>query len=64
MTSPNPLVPVLIKETCIGCLLARGCAGFEAFNADDKSLGLFASAAAAIEALIAAASPPPAPEAA
>jgi hypothetical protein len=59
MTSPNPLIPILAGNVCIGHLIERGRAGFEAFDRNDVSLGLFASAAAAVDALIAAAAPPP-----
>jgi hypothetical protein len=63
MTSP-PLIPILAGEICIGHLLDRGRADWEAFDRDDQSLGLFESAAAAVDALIAAASTSPEPEAA
>jgi hypothetical protein len=31
------------EQHCLGHILARGKLGFEAFDADDKSLGLFSS---------------------
>jgi hypothetical protein len=46
-----PIVPVFSGKLCLGFILARGEAGFEAFNADERSLGLFPTqheAAAAI----------------
>jgi hypothetical protein len=57
MASPN-LIPVLIKETCIGHLLRRDLQ-WEAFDVNDRSHGLHASPATAVEALIAVASKPP-----
>jgi hypothetical protein len=45
------IVTVYSGKICLGFVLARGDAGFEAFSADEKSLGLFPSpheAAAAI----------------
>ena len=58
MTSP-PLIPILANEICIGHLLDRGRAGWEAFDCDDQSIGVFATPSAAIDALIVAASTPP-----
>ena len=38
----NPaLVSVYTCQVCLGFILSRGPAGFEAFSADEKSLGLF-----------------------
>ena len=45
------LVSVYAGQVCLGFVLNRGEAGFEAFSADEKSLGLFPTqreAAAAI----------------
>jgi hypothetical protein len=37
----NPaLVSVYTCQVCLGFILSRGPAGFEAFSADEKSLGL------------------------
>jgi hypothetical protein len=52
------LVPVLAGERCIGTLLARGPQGWEAFNRDDQSLGVYPTTDEAVAALIAAASEP------
>lgn len=38
-------------QSCIGFVFARGAAGFEAFNADEISLGLFPTEAAAANAV-------------
>lgn len=57
MTAP-PLIPILAGDVCIGHVLERGPSGFEAFDAGDQSLGLFATASEAIAALIAASSTP------
>jgi hypothetical protein len=46
------LLAVLAGPACIGFVLARGKLGHEAFDADDRSLGIFPTqreAAAAIE---------------
>jgi hypothetical protein len=45
------IVTVYSGKICLGFVLALGAAGFEAFSADEKSLGIFATqreAAAAI----------------
>jgi hypothetical protein len=45
------LVSIFAGQVCIGFVLNRGTAGFEAFSADEKSRGLFPTqreAAAAI----------------
>jgi hypothetical protein len=42
-------------QTCIGHLLLRGKSGVEAFDADDKSLGLFPDQKSAADALTQAA---------
>jgi hypothetical protein len=45
------IVAVYSGKICLGFVLTRGAAGFEAFSADEKSLGLFPTqreAAAAI----------------
>jgi hypothetical protein len=39
----SPLAYVYDGRQCLGHIIARGKAGFEAFDSDDKSLGLFAS---------------------
>jgi hypothetical protein len=47
----TPIVPVFSGKVCLGFVLARGKAGFEALTADERSLGLFPTqheAAAAI----------------
>jgi len=46
-----PVVAVYDGRTCLGHIRGRGKAGFEAFDGDDRSLGVFPSqreAAAAI----------------
>jgi hypothetical protein len=42
-------------QTCVGHLLARGRFGFEGFDVDDKSLGVFRSRADAVGAVTEAA---------
>jgi hypothetical protein len=41
-------------QQCVGHLIRRGKCGVEAFDLDDRSLGVFASQFEAIEALYAA----------
>jgi hypothetical protein len=53
------IIPVLVRERCLGHVLERGREGFEAFNSAEQSLGIFASAATAVQELIDAASNPP-----
>ena len=48
----SPMTPVIVNKRCIGHVLARGKAGFEAFDINDKSVGLFADERAAIAALL------------
>ena len=40
-TTPPTMVSVYDGRRCLGFVFARGCRGFEAFTADEKSLGLF-----------------------
>jgi hypothetical protein len=48
------LLSIYSDRTCIGLILSRGKAGFEAFTADDKSLGLFSTEQSAADAISAA----------
>ena len=46
---PAPtLMPVFDGQTCVGHLLNRGKQGWECFNTEDRSLGLFPTHQAAI----------------
>jgi hypothetical protein len=36
------MVPVIAGATCVGFLLKRGCEGVEAFDHNERSLGVFA----------------------
>jgi hypothetical protein len=47
---------VYAGQTCIGFLLTRGSASIEAFDADDKSLGIFPDQKSAADAISKAAS--------
>jgi hypothetical protein len=47
-----PLVSVYDGQQCVGHVLARGKAGFEAFDTDDKSVGVFPTAKQAANALL------------
>jgi hypothetical protein len=47
----SALVPVLAGKQCLGHILRRGVTGFEAFDVDDRSLGVFATQRAAADAI-------------
>jgi hypothetical protein len=51
MTAVSPLAYVYDGRRCLGHIIARGKAGFEAFDADDRSVGLFPSQRAAASAI-------------
>jgi hypothetical protein len=48
MSTATPLLSVYSGRDLVGFVLARGARGFEAFDAAEKSLGMFASRDAAI----------------
>jgi hypothetical protein len=51
MSDAPSITSVYAGQVCLGFVINRGAAGFEAFSADEKSLGLFPTqreAAAAI----------------
>jgi hypothetical protein len=52
MTAASPLAYVYDGRRCLGFILARGKPGFEAFDADDKSVGLFPSQREAANAVV------------
>jgi hypothetical protein len=47
----TPMLSIFDGRECIGFVLARGVAGYEAFDRDGRSLGLFATRRAAADAL-------------
>ena len=47
-----PLAYVYDGQQCLGHVLNRGKAGFEVFDRDDRSVGLFPSSSAAVAALV------------
>jgi hypothetical protein len=49
--SESPLAYVYGGRTCLGHVLNRGRQGYEAFDANDRSVGLFKTQAEAAEAL-------------
>jgi hypothetical protein len=52
MTANPAMLTVFDDRRCLGFILSRGAAGFEAFSAaDEKSLGLHSDQAAAAAAL-------------
>ena len=54
--SDAPITSVYAGQVCLGFILNRGPAGFEAFSADEKSLGLFTTQQAAAAAIMRGAS--------
>ena len=54
MSGPQitPLVSIYDGRECLGHVLSRGPKGFEAFDRDDKSVGLFPTAKQAANALL------------
>jgi hypothetical protein len=49
---PSPLSYVYDGRDCLGFILVRGKIGFEAFDRDERSLGLFPTTRAAATALM------------
>jgi hypothetical protein len=47
----TPMLAVYAGQRCVGHLYRRRKAGFEAFNTDDRSIGLFGSQREAADAL-------------
>jgi hypothetical protein len=48
---PQSWLAIYGGQTCCGHILNRGKAGWEAFNRDDRSLGIFQTQADAVNAL-------------
>jgi hypothetical protein len=61
MTTPL-FIPIIVDDHCIGHVIQRlrQCPAFEAFDRADRSLGLFPTAATAVDALVAVITPKPA----
>jgi hypothetical protein len=58
MSKPLPttgLLSVYDGRTCLGHVMARGRFGFEGFDVDDKSLGMFRTRPEAVDAVTEAA---------
>ena len=55
-TTTAPLSYIYDGRACLGFVLSRGRAGFEAFDREERSLGLHPSAPAAANAVFNAAS--------
>jgi hypothetical protein len=55
-SAASTLLTIYDGQTCRGLLLSRGKCGWEASDAEQRSLGLFASQRAAIDAVSEAAS--------
>jgi hypothetical protein len=47
----TPMLAVHAGQMCVGHIYQRSKAGFEAFNTDDRSIGLFGSQREAADAL-------------
>jgi hypothetical protein len=54
-TSTAPMPYIYDGRACLGFVLSRGRAGFEAFDREERSLGLYPAAPAAGNAVCAAA---------
>jgi hypothetical protein len=58
---PKPAAAAMLTvndgQKCIGHIIARGKTGYEAFDVNDRSLGLYPSVKAAAAAVIAEAAP-------
>jgi hypothetical protein len=54
-SATTPMVSVYDGRACLGFILARGRSGFEAFDREERSLGLYPAAPAAANAVCAAA---------
>jgi len=48
----TPLVSICDGRECLGHVLARGKAGYEAFDRDDKPIGIFETQRQAANALL------------
>ena len=44
----TPMLSIYDGQICIGWVLERGCSGFEAFTAGERSLGVFETEDAAV----------------
>lgn len=52
MSAPiTPMLSVYNGKRCVGFIIARGKAGFEAFSAEERSIGTFKTQRAAAAAL-------------
>ena len=49
--TPSPMVSVYDGRKCLGFIFARGCRGYEAFSADEHSLGVFLDQRDALDAV-------------
>jgi hypothetical protein len=54
-TRPSPLVSIYDGRQTVGFIFARGCRGYEAFDADEHSLGVFLDQRDALDAITEAA---------
>jgi hypothetical protein len=51
MSGAAPILSVFSGQTCVGFVLTRGRAGFEAFDRDERTIGMFDSVRAAADAI-------------
>ena len=52
MSTITPMLSVYDGRQCVGFVLERGCRGYEAFTAGERSLGMFETKDAAINRLM------------
>jgi hypothetical protein len=55
MSAPKPAAPIAYVydgQQCLGHVLARGKTGYEGFDRDDKSVGIFPTTKQAANALL------------
>jgi len=50
-TAPSPMVSVYDGRDCLGNIIRRGVKGFEAFSANEESLGLFLNECDSLDAV-------------
>jgi len=49
--APTPLVSVYDGRECVGFILARGKTGFEAFDSEERSIGVYPTQGEAANAI-------------
>jgi hypothetical protein len=49
MNTATSLLTITDGRACVGWIIARGKRGYESFSADERSLGVFSTQAAAVD---------------